>query len=146
MLSFKASSVYMTKPEKLAVAYGKGTTPEDMTNVVMEPAVVDNNKSGEWKEYSYTIETPEDGNYNFGFHAVSDADMFNLALTDVSIEGSHMSAPAEVSNLVATSDANGALTADVVFTTPSKTVGGKDIDKLTKVEILCNGKLQKTID
>lgn len=146
VLSFKASSVYMTKPEKMEVAYGKGTTPEDMTNVVMKPTVVDNNKSGEWKEYSYIIEVPEDGNYNFGFHAVSDADMFNLALTNVSIEGSHMSAPAEVSNLVATSDANGALTADVVFTTPSKTVGGKDIDKLTKVEVLCNGTLQKTID
>ena len=57
-----------------------------------------------------------------------------------------MSAPAEVCNLVATSDANGALTAEIVFTTPSKTVDGKDIDKLTKVEILCNGKLQKTID
>ncbi len=146
VLSFKASSVFMTKPEKLAVAYGKGNTPESMTNVVMEPAVVDNRTSGEWKAYSYTIEIAEDGNYNFGFHAVSDADMFNLALTGISIDGSQLSAPVEVGNLSATSDANGALTADVVFTAPSKTVEGRDIDKLTKVEILCNGKLQKTID
>lgn len=145
VLSFDASSIFVTKPEQLVVAYGKGNTADAMTHVVMDTTTIANVMSREWKTYEIAIDIAEDGDYNFGFHAVSKADMYNLGLTNISIEGSLFTAPVPVGDLTAQSDAKGGLTADVSFTAPSQTVEGKSVDKLTKVEILCNGLLQKTI-
>lgn len=145
VLRFKAMSVYVSKPEKLEVAYGQGNTAKAMTTTVMEPSVVNNKLSRQWKDYSFAIDNSESGNFNFGFHAVSDADMFNLRLSDLHIEGAAFTAPAQADGLKAVSDAGGALTADVSFTVPTKTVEGKTLDSVDKVEILCGGELKKTV-
>lgn len=144
--SFRAVSMLASFKEKLEVAFGQGATVEAMTTKIMEPALLDNKESGQWLTYSFTITVPADGDYNFGFHAVSDANKQTLGVDDIKIEGALFTAPKPVSDLKAVAEANGALSAKVSFKTPSQTVEGKAIDKLEKVEIYCNNRLTETID
>lgn len=82
----------------------------------------------------------------FGFHALSEADQFRLAIDDIRIDGSLFAAPKQVTELNAVADESGELKAKISFRTPEQTVDGKQVDALTKVEIYCNSRLVRTID
>lgn len=146
VLSFDASSMFVSCPEKLEVAFGKQPEIAQMVNQIMSPTVIDNKVSGEWKSFSFTFNIEEMGNYYIGFHALSDADMQKLAIDNIRLDGALLSAPDEVSNLTASPDMNGKLEATVSFITPDKTVNGDKLSLLDKVEIYCNYELVKTID
>jgi len=118
----------------MEVQYGLGVDPKDYK--VAEESFVSLGKQVEHK----VVVTPEkDGYYHFGFHAISDC------LTGLSIEIDDMSidvlpneeAPAKVENLtIKTSQGTAPVT--FKFNLPKKRVNGKELDKLTKVEVWRN--------
>lgn len=120
--------------DMMEVQYGLGVDPKDYK--VAEESFVSLGKQVEHK----VVVTPEkDGYYHFGFHAISDC------ITGLSIEIDDMSidvlpnedAPAKVENLtVKTSQGTAPIT--FKFNLPKKRVNGKELDKLTKVEIWRN--------
>lgn len=98
------------------------------------------------KEFILTFTPQTDGNYFFGFHAISEANQDYITLYDVSVEaGAEDSAPDAATNLKVTPDRTGDLKATVTFTAPSKSVGGQALQTLDKVEILRNDDLISTL-
>lgn len=91
--------------------------------------------------------TPDhDGDYYFGFHAISKANANRLFLYDISIsEGASDVAPSMVRNVRIVPDATGKLTASVQFTTPATTVGGATLTSVDSVLIERNGVLISTL-
>ncbi|MDE5870042.1 MAG: choice-of-anchor J domain-containing protein, partial [Muribaculaceae bacterium] len=134
--------------ETIEVKMGDSNTVEAMTTVVVEPTDVKGNFT---KESPMTVRatiTPvESGVYFIGFHGMSAADQYMLNLDNVKIESAlNSGAPAAPSNLTVTPDAQGELKAKVSFTTPDKSIAGGAIwQNLTKVEILRDGAVVKTL-
>ncbi len=82
-LSFKLQSYDVSYPEQLEVWFGQGTDIANLSTKVGDYEVADNNFVA-YETFLPAIE--EDGDFNIGFHCVSDPAMFILYLTDVSIE------------------------------------------------------------
>ncbi len=82
-VNFKLQSYGASLPEKVEVFIGQGRNADDMkTSMGVFVA-----RSEEFVTYSAVLpEIASDGNYNIGFHCISDADMFILYLTDVLVE------------------------------------------------------------
>lgn len=146
ILSFNASSLMMTCPERLEVKLGKTLDPESFTTELLPASVVSNTQSWTWSAYTLEIEVPESGDYRIGFHAISDAGMFKLGIDDIRLDGSSLTAPATPSGLTAKPTPGGALSAEVSFVAPDKTVGGDALSELESAEIYVNSQLAKTIN
>lgn len=145
MVSFSAHNNGASFPERLEVKYGKNSTPEGMTSVLVAPTMLEGAK--EVYNFSEYVIPDADGTYYVGFHGMSDADQFYLFLSNVTIaEGISSAAPGAAENLVATPDPNGALKATISFKAPSKTMGGAALSSLTKVEVLRGATVVKTFD
>ena len=143
-VSFTASNTLESCPERLEVKYGEGDDPTAFTGVLLQPTVIDGDK--EVKEYTATILPTKNQTIKIGFHAISDADMFNLLLRGVHVSaGSELSAPDSVANLTVTPAEQGELKATVKFTVPTKTIGGKTLTSVTKAEILRNDTVVSTL-
>ena len=143
-VSFTASNTMESSPERLEVKYGEGNDPTTYTATLLEPTVLDGDK--QLKEFAATIQPTKDQTVMIGFHAISDADMFNLLLRSVHVStGSELTAPDSVCALTVTPAALGALKATLQFTLPTKTIGGQTLSSLTKVEILRNDTVVGTL-
>lgn len=146
-LSFKASSLMVNAfPESMEVKMGKGTTPENMTFTVLEKEQINNVLSWEWYDYSLLIEVDEAGDYNFGFHAVTEADKFKLALDDIRLEGAPFDAPSAVTEISTVAAPWGVHNATLKFRTPSVTNNGNELTSLINAEIYLNNRLYATIE
>lgn len=89
------------------------------------------------REFTLNYTPAADGNYFFGFHAISEADQDYITLYDVLIElGAEDTAPDAPVALTVTPDPSGELKATLGFTAPSKSVGGQTLSSLDKVEVL----------
>lgn len=133
-----------SKPERLEVKYGKTLTVNGMTETVLEPTVI---KSERAEEFSSVIEPTESGLYYIGFHGISDADMFRLYLSNISIEaGVTGGAPGAVTDFNATPAADGSLNATLSLTAPTKTVAGGTLSSITKIEVLRDGNVVHTFN
>ena len=93
------------------------------------------------------VEVAETGYYHFGIHAISDADQFRLMVANFLVEaGVETDAPAAVTDF-ALAQTEGKLEVTVSFKAPTKTSGGDDLtDNLTKIEILRDGAVIKTLE
>lgn len=146
-LSFIASSYSSSFPERLEVKMGDNNTVESMTTVIVEPTDIKSTYADGGQVITKVIVPAADGNYFIGFHGISDADMFNLYLWDISISSGVVSgAPAQVDNLKAEPGDNGALECTLSFNAPTKTMNGDDLSSLSKIEIYRGQTLVKTID
>lgn len=96
------------------------------------------------KEYNHTapqefvaeFTAANSGNCYVGFHCTSDKKRFYLYVDDITVDEVPMdNAPAAVSNLTVTPGANGALTATIAFTAPSKTAAGATLSQLSEINI-----------
>lgn len=146
IMSFSASSLMLTMPERLEVKLGKGLDPANFTKTVFEPTIIENAQSWTWHTYTVEIEVEETADYRFGFHAMSDAGMFKLGLDDIRIDGSLLTAPLPASELSAEPAPMGAHRATVSFVTPTQTVAGNALGALSKVEIYCQNEKVKTVE
>lgn len=131
---YKVSYLVKTRgmEEVLQVAAGTLNTAEAMTAVSSEQKL----KNSAWTLKEHTFTASASGNYYVGFHAMSKPRAYYLFIDSVSIdEVPNTEAPAAVSNLTATAGAEGALTATLSFTAPSKTTGGSTLTSLSKIDI-----------
>ena len=85
------------------------------------------------------------GYYHFGIHCISEANMWRLMVQNFLVEaGVEPGAPAAVSDFALT-QTEGKLEVNVKFTAPSKTAGGDNLASITKVDILRNGQVVKSL-
>lgn len=135
--SFKARCSYSDWPERLEVKYGTAPTAAAMTGTILEKTVLENE---DFVTYKKEISVDTDSKVYFGFHAVSDANMFNLYVDDISIDaGSSYAAPDKVTDLTVTPDNGGALSATIAFTAPTKSINGDAITGIIKsIEVAGN--------
>lgn len=130
--SFHAFAINYT--EKMAFAIGQGTDPTTY-HLLLEPTEFN---SSDPLTYDETITVDEDGDYRFGFHAMSEVDNYTITIDDLSItEGTLFTAPGEATDIVITPAAMGALSATVSFKAPTKAYDGETAltAPLTKIEV-----------
>ena len=126
-------------PERIEVKAGMGNTVEAMTIEVVSPTVITED-GYDGIEISGQIVTDEAGNYNIGFHGISDPYMYNMYVMSYEI-GSALSgeSPAGVSDLKVIPGADGALNASVSFTTPAVNVSGGSLEGKLSVTVTRDG-------
>ncbi len=97
-------------------------------------------------EFTGTITASGDGLHYVGIHATTPQNGGYLYVKSLAIEaGVSYLAPGAVTDLVATPDATGAHKATITFTTPAVTLGNDALDEITRVELLRDGTLVKTV-
>lgn len=132
-VAFKARNNGSTFPEKIEAKWGQGSTVADMTSALAPSTEL---TGGEWNIISNDITPTADGDYNIGFHAISDANEFYLYLDSVSVtQAADANAPDSVTNLKATADPSGALKVTLTFNAPSKAINGTAISALDSIEV-----------
>lgn len=131
-------------PERAEVKYGTAASVSGMTGIVLEPTTVG---TKDFTTYTVSISPEADGDYYFGIHGISDADMYYLYAANFKVSAP-MSAdmPAQIADLTVTPDATGALSAEITFTTPDKTFAGADLTAIDKVEIKRGDDVVKTFE
>jgi hypothetical protein len=131
-------------PDEYEVYMGNDATIEAMTTQLVAPTTI------YWDEYrtvTLTVTVPENGTYNFGFHALSEAGGAFFLIDNVKLSESYMlKAPAKVEDLTATAGANGAPTATVSFKAPTLAVDGSSLTSLSAVKVYRYAELVKTFE
>lgn len=141
--TFKARSSNARYPEKIEARWGKGATAADMTGKLVDPVTL----SGEYETFGDFIVPEESGNYYIGLHGISDPDMYNLEVCEITVEsGINAGAPARPEQMTATADPDGEYVATLSLKAPSVDMAGKAIDRLDKIEISRGDILVKTFD
>lgn len=142
-VSFLACNAEAQYKEKLEVKMGNAATAEAMTIDVVPTTEITNPN---YQEYGGQITPTADSDYYIGFHAISEAKRYFIYLGGISIEPvSANNAPAAVDNLSVVANPTGALKSAVSFMAPAKTVEGKTLNKIEKIEVRNGGRVLKTI-
>ena len=139
-----AAAASVQYPERLEVKAGAEPKASAMTLQVLEPTNITWDTPQTLENVSFSV--AETGYYHFGIHAISDANKFDLVVGNFVVEsGVEPTAPAAVTDLTVVPTEN-KLEATISFTAPTKTFGGDNLPSLTKIEILRNGEVIKTLD
>ena len=130
-------------PERFEVLIGTEAKASALTQSVLPATEV---AVTEYTTYENdAVIVSETGYYHFGIHAISDADQFRLMVANFFVEaGAEATAPAAVTDL-AVAQTPDKLEAVVSFKAPTKTVAGEDLTDLTKIEVLRDGKVIKSL-
>lgn len=129
--------------ERMEVKMGQGKKYTDMTKQVMQRTEI-SNPTRETK--FYLVKLDADGDYRFGFHALSDVDKWWLYLDNISIEaGPLLGTPNAVGNLTVKAAELGMLSAEISFTAPTTTVESTALGSLTGIQVKRNGTLIATL-
>lgn len=130
------SERFMVVTGTAPTADGLGTTVIEATEVAIE----------EDNEYTGSFVAEADGFYYVAVKAISDVSSYYLYVSNLSVEqGAEQTAPA-APVVAATAAAEGALSATIQVTAPTKTVEGNTLTAITKLELYRDGTLtdQKT--
>lgn len=124
--------------ETLEIKIGKGYTPGDFTQTIMQPTeILSPNQTMDERVLTFNVE--EDGHYYIGFHAISVKGQFWLYVDDIAVEeGPAMASPGEITDLKAAPGST-STTVDVTFTAPSKDLYGNNLESLDAVKISRDG-------
>lgn len=130
-IKYKARCGMPKWPERMEVFIGNDTTVAGMTNRLCEPFILNRSAYDEGGAYYYPIHdfTPTtSGKYIVGFHACSDPNTYTLILDDIAVsEYIAVDAPAGVTDMVVTPDANYDTRATITCKAPLKNLGEKDL-------------------
>ncbi len=130
-------------PEKFEVLLGTEAKASAFTQGVLPEVTVSSTEFATYENEEFSV--AETGYYHFGIHATSDADQFRLTVANFLVEaGAEATAPAAVTDF-AVAQTPDKLEAVVSFKAPAKTVGGDDLTDLTKIEVLRDGKVIKSL-
>lgn len=130
--------------EKLAVAYGLSTSTIDQYDQIVAPTEI---TGTDVTEHQQRFTPKASGDYNIGFHALSDPDQYYLYLDRVRIEEApSLEVPDTVKSLAVTPAPQGRLSAAVSFTAPVKTESGNTLETITKAEIMRGDDIVATLD
>ncbi len=136
-VTFTASNTIEEYAERLEVKYGVGDNPTAFSGTLLPSTELTSKK-----EFTSYIKPDKDQDVRIGFHAISDADRFNLLLFGVHVaEGCEASAPDSVSDFKVTPDPTGDTMANISFRLPNFSIDGKALTGITKVEVLRDGKV-----
>ena len=141
-LSFYPTCRYNLYHQKVAAYLGQGTNVADMTRELVPVTTVtaDIYDSPTRQQIVQTFTVDAEGTYFVGFHALSDPDTYYLHLDNILIEeASSDGVPAAVSDLAITPDPTAELRATVSFTAPDKTVIGKSLASISRIEVERDG-------
>ncbi len=119
--------------EKLRVAFGTQPSVEAMTTeIVPEFSITWTNK-----QTTTAIVRPQSSDFGYiGFHATSDADNYYLFIDDIEVEQlASVHAPDSVTNFMVEPGHQGAMSAKISWNFPAKTLDGKALNKIDKIEI-----------
>lgn len=108
----------------IEVLLGTEPTPEAMTQVII-PATRHYHMLGDYVSEYFAVSKP--GTYYIGVLTKTNKVAFHISDMDITLTDRDADVPVSVSELSATAGANGALTATVSFTMPTKTASGADI-------------------
>ena len=137
VVSFEAANYLSYYPERLEVKYGNGDDPTAYTGEILPATDL---TSAVYTKYSKTIVPEADEEVKIGFHGISDPDMYYLLLDNIKVsEGSAITAPDSATAIAVVAGAQGAPTATVSFTLPTKTISGGALSTVAKAEILRDG-------
>lgn len=130
--------------ERLEVKFGKGKKYTDMTEQILPRTEIANATP---QQYFHLVKIADDGDYNFGFHAVSEVDKWWLYLDNIKVEaGPLLGTPNKVNGLNATAAELGQLKATLAFSAPTKSVDGITLTEISGIAIQRNGKLIATVN
>lgn len=113
------------KTGSIEVLIGKEPNLESMTQVVM-PAYQPQYMRGDFITEFFAVNEP--GTYYIGILTKTNEVGIHVSDVDITLTDREADVPMSVNDLKAEAGADGALTASVSFTMPTKTVNGKDID------------------
>ena len=132
-------------PERFEVLLGNDATVAAMTTTVMEPTDVATNVD---TEYEAEFTAPADGKFYLAIHAISDANQWNLYVKSFAVEFGLVDTDIDaVTDFTVTPGEQGALSATVSFTAPTKNIGGADLtENIAAIEILRDGETIQTFN
>ena len=139
-VTFTGSTGYAA--ERFEVKAGREGTPEGLNLTVIAPTAFCSEEPTSF-EGNFTAEA--DGLYYVAIHAISDMYNANLVACEITIEkGAEPTAPAAC-GLTVTAGEQGAKTAIITVTAPTKAVNGTDLtENLTRIELISDGKVIDT--
>ncbi len=136
IISFKMRNYWEWYNEIFATALGQGDNPAQYTEVIPMTFL----SSDKFQTFSNVVTVPEDGDYRYGFHAISFAGSYGMLLDSLTIkEGAKFSAPDSVTAITVIPGALGAKTATITFTTPGLTANGEPLTELSSVVVSVDG-------
>ncbi|MDE6156706.1 MAG: choice-of-anchor J domain-containing protein, partial [Muribaculaceae bacterium] len=129
--------------ENFEVKYGTEPTAEAMTATAIEATSVSGSTP---TSFSGNITVDEDGLYYIGIHATTPSNGGYLYVDAIAVaSGISDRAPAAVSDVSISAAENGAHTVTANFTTPGTTIGGAQLEAITRIELLCDGEVVNSI-
>lgn len=132
--------------ETFEVLAGADNTVEAMTIPVISEIYLADGNEGEGDFFGY-LTPAETGAYHIGIHATTATNGFYLHIDDLAVSAPlENGLPAAVSDFSISSDPASPLTATICFNAPSLTVDGANLESLTKIELLREGKLITTFE
>ena len=130
-------------PETFEVKIGTEPKASALTQSILSATDVTSTDYVTYENEMVSVSTT--GYYHFGIHCISAVNMFRLMVKNFLVEdGVETDAPAAVSDFALT-QTEGKLEVNVKFTAPTKTVGGDHLTSITKVDILRNGQVIKSL-
>lgn len=142
--SFVVKSTNKLNSERISASLGSGNVINDSYKVIVPDTIFHGPNE---VTISTLVSVNKDSIYNFAFHATSQSNQGYLFLNKIIVtEGPKYAAPDSITDYTLTAGAEGDLSAELKFRTPTKDLEGKNLGTLTKVEILRNGKLIHTIE
>lgn len=141
--TMNAHSYSNSYTEQFEVRFGTEPTVEAMTRTaIAETSVTGSTPTS----FSGNITADEDGLYYIGIHATTPSNGGYLYVDAIAINtGISHRAPAAVTDLVVTPGKNGAHTVNATFTTPVATIGGEQLDAITRIDLLCDSEIVGSI-
>lgn len=141
-LKFMAACNSQAYPERLEILYGDAPTVAAMTSTALQPMTID---GIDLAEYSCVIVPRMSGKVYVGFHGISDANMYKLRISRMSItEGASGETPSGVKDLMVTSSDPYSLNATVSFYAPETTMSGATLNKIDNITLKRDGVLLTT--
>ena len=136
VVKFMASCMSSAYPERFEVYAGYGNTAADMIQQILEPTDIVNTVD---EEYEVEFIATQDGELNIGFHAISDANMWNIYISGLCIEnGPSLEAP-DAPVLTVVPAPKGALAATATIDAPTKKINGEPLEAIDHIDLLRDG-------
>lgn len=143
-VTFLARSYGSTFPERVEAKWGKISTVEGMSNVLVAPTDLSSSTPVELGGF---IAPDTDGTYFVGIHGISDADMFYLYVMDLNVSGEIIgTVPGKVTDLSVTNDLSVDLQATVSFVAPTVNLLGDELSAITSIVVKRDDEVVKTIE
>lgn len=141
--SIKAKKGLAKYREKIIMGYGEGKDVSTYRNLSDSIIVTSLNDS----LISRSVTVSKDGVYRFSIHAVSDANMFSIYVSDIAVDQvADDSAPKAVSDLSVTAAPQGELKATVSFRCPTQRANGEALTAISKAVVKRDGAIVATVD